>query len=394
MSKILSLACIFFAFTNAMAQNDSSFMPKEVRLNTQAEKKLSRKSPVVKAAFSPFTGKVLGDKVRMRLQPDLDGYIVRELHKNELISIVGQEGDFYCIEPPDAIKAYIFRSFILDDIVEGNRVNVRLEPDLEAPVIGHLNSGDRVEGEISSLNKKWLEISPPATTHFYVSKEFIEVAGGPELKAKMEKRKKTAAELLENTNLLAKEEMEKPFEAIDFERIKQGYLTIIHEYTDFPQKAEFAKEALTKVQENYLQRRIAYLEEKAALVLSDSKEPKSSSYNGTARPTFHTVQMWGPVEQALYASWAQVHNQKTMEDFYQEQKLVALTVSGVLEAYNSPVRNKPGDFIIKNKNLPVAYVYSTKVNLADYLGKKVTLVGSPRSNNNFAFPAYYVHEVE
>ena len=386
MAKFFVLASSLLLFTCGFA--DDPLTPKEIQLSTQSEKKVQRKSPTVKAAFSPFTGKVSGDKVRMRLQPDLDAFIVREVGKNEMLSIVDQEGEYYCVEPPEVIKAYIFRSFILDGVVEGNRVNVRLEPDLEAPVVGHLNSGDRINGQISSKNRKWLEIAPPANTRFYVAKEFIEYAGGPELKGKIAERKETAEQLSEAATLFAKSEMEKVFEEIDFEKIKQGFLTIIHDYTDFPKKAENAKEALTDAQEQYLQKRIAYLEEKAALAnqYAPIQEPNAALALQT--------QTWSSIEEGLYASWTQSHDQKNIDEFYEEQKLVATSVSGVLEVFTSPVKNKPGDFILKNKNLPAAYIYSTKIDLQDYVGKQVTLIGSPRKNNSFAFPAYFIHEVE
>ncbi len=386
MAKFFVLASSLLLFTCGFA--DDPLTPKEIQLSTQSEKKVQRKSPTVKAAFSPFTGKVSGDKVRMRLQPDLDAFIVREVGKNEMLSIVDQEGEYYCVEPPEVIKAYIFRSFILDGVVEGNRVNVRLEPDLEAPVVGHLNSGDRINGQISSKNRKWLEIAPPANTRFYVAKEFIEYAGGPELKGKIAERKETAEQLSEAATLFAKSEMEKVFEEIDFEKIKQGFLTIIHDYTDFPKKAENAKEALTDAQEQYLQKRIAYLEEKAALAnqYAPIQEPNAALALQT--------QTWSSIEEGLYASWTQSHDQKNIDEFYEEQKLVATSVSGVLEVFTSPVKNKPGDFILKNKNLPAAYIYSTKIDLQDYVGKQVTLIGSPRENNSFAFPAYFIHEIE
>lgn len=364
--------------------------PKEITLGSQPEKKAQRKSPMVKAAFSPFTGKVIGDKVRMRLQPDLDSHVVREVAKNEMIAVIAQEGDYYSVEPPASLKAYVFRSFVLDGVVEGNRVNVRLEPDLEAPVIGHLNSGDRITGQISEQNRKWLEIAPPSNTHFYVAKEFIEYAGGPELKEKMAQRKETAEQLLEAANLFAKSELENTFEEIDFEKIKEGFLTIIHDFTDFPQKAELAKEALTTSQEDYLQKRIAYLEEKAALAT------QYVAPQGRKAKVAKTLESktWRSVEEGLFAAWQQNHQEKSIDEFYEEQKIVATSVSGVLEAFTSPVQNKPGNYIVKNKNLPVAYVYSTSLDLEDYVGKEVTLIGSLRDNNNFAFPAYFVHEVE
>src|SRR5262245_36586262 len=49
--------------------------------------------------FSPFTGKIKGKKVRLRLRPDLDSHVIKELNKDELISIVGEKGDFWAAEP-------------------------------------------------------------------------------------------------------------------------------------------------------------------------------------------------------------------------------------------------------------------------------------------------------
>jgi hypothetical protein len=50
--------------------------------------------------------------------------------------------------------------------------------------------------------------------------------------------------------------------------------------------------------------------------------------------------------------------------------------------------------MLLNGNIPVAYLYSTQVNLNTLLGKQVNLQVSPRYNNNFAFPAYFVLGVE
>src|SRR6185436_15600633 len=82
------------------------------------------KAALVQKPFSPFTGKVKGRKVRLRAQPDLDGRVVRELGGQDMLVVVGEKGDFYAVEPPSGLKAYVFRSFVLDGVVEGNRVNV------------------------------------------------------------------------------------------------------------------------------------------------------------------------------------------------------------------------------------------------------------------------------
>lgn len=134
-----------------------------------------------------FTGKITRNKVRMRLQPSLDAPILSEFSRDDLLNVVGEAGEFYVILPPKETRAYIFRTFVLDGTVEGNRVNIRLEPALEAPVIAQLNSGDPIDGVVSPLSSKWLEISPPASTRFYVCKEYVEKIGTASMMQQMKK---------------------------------------------------------------------------------------------------------------------------------------------------------------------------------------------------------------
>ncbi len=349
--------------------------------------------------FSPFTGKVKGKKVRLRLKPDLDSQIIRELVKNDLLSIAGESGDFYAVQPPEGTKAYVFRSFILDNVVEGNRVNVRLEPNLEAPVIGHLNAGDKVQGVVSPLNNKWLEIAPTPDTRFYVAKEYIDYVGGPEVKAQLDKRRVTVEQLLDAAALLSKAEMRKTFEEIDINRLSRNYQTVISEYAEFPEFVEKAKQSLALLQETYIQKRIAFLETKAA---SQSEEAPSNLEEASAKERDQIgaekitdrMRLWEPIEESLYLTWTRLNEDKNMSEFYDEQMLAAEPLTGILESYTAPVKNKPGDFILRDKDLPIAYLYSSQVNLQSFIGKKVTILGASRPNNNFAFPAFFVLSVE
>jgi len=346
--------------------------------------------------FSPFTGKIKGKKVRLRLGPDLDSQVVRELNKGDVIAVVGEKGDFYAVEPPKGIKAYVFRSFVLDNVIEGNRVNIRIEPSLDAAVIGHLNSGDKISGTVSAQNSKWYEISPPASTRFYIAKELVTSIGGPELKAQIDHRRNAAEQLLHSTTLLTTVEMNKPFEEIHIDQLSQNYKSLINDFTEFSDLVSKAQESLTALQENYLQKRIAFLETKSAPTpaLVEEEVSLAASNEVDAIEATDKMKLWEPIEEALYLSWAQINDNKGINDYYEEQKLAAVPVTGIIEAYASPVKNKPGDFIVRSNDLPVAYIYSTKINLQQFVGKKVSLLGMPRPNNNFAFPAYAVLAVE
>lgn len=358
-------------------------------------KKTSVKIPEV--TVNPFTGKIKGRKVRMRLRPDLDSRIIKEFSKNELVTVIGEKGDFWAVQAPTGTKGYIFRSFVLDNVVEGNHVNIRLEPSLDAPIIAHMNAGDKVENPvISAINPKWFEISSPQETRFYIAKEYIEYAGGPEVKAQMDRRAATAEQIIDASVLLSKAELRKSFEEIDFDRIIRGFTTVITDYTDFPELVEQAKESLATFQESYLQKRIAHLEaqsQEQCAVASSNQSLKPEEIENVNVLT-DKMKLWDPIEEALYLSWANIHDNKNQQDYYEEQKLAAIEINGIVEPYTAPVKNKPGDFILRDKDIPVGYLYSTQINLQSLVGKNVRLIAAPRPNNNFAFPAYYVLEIE
>lgn len=351
--------------------------------------------------FKPFTGKILGNGVRMRLAPDVESPIVQEIAKGELVIVSGEKNDFYAIDAPSDLKVYIFRSFVLDNIVEGSRVNVRLAPELNAPVVGYMNTGDRVEGSISEKNHKWLEITPPKSVRFYIAREYIDKVGGPQLKSDRDKKKCELAKLMEAADLLGQSEMMKPFQEIDFERISDSYNTIARDYAEFPVQADKAKTKLMEIQEAYLQKKLAYLESKASRMSRemqahglDQASTVSSESSELDMSPKDRMKIWERVEESHFLAWAASHHQKTIDDYYEDQKVTATRISGIVEAYNDMVKNKPGNYIVRDRDMPRAYLYSTFVNLQNYVGKYVTLVASPRPNNNFAFPAYFVIEVE
>ena len=366
-------------------------------------------------AFKPFTGKVTANKVRIRVKADLDSHIVRQVDKQDLLLVVGEEGDFFAVAPPKDAKAYVFRSYILDDIVEANRVNVRLEPHPDAPIIGQLESGMKVASRVCPMNHKWLEIPPPKGTHFYVSKEFVVSAGGPEYLATMEKRKAQVEDLLNTASLQAEAECKKSYEEMSIITVSEQFQTVLRSFADFPEAVAQAKESLALLKETYLNKKIAFLEERAELspvakeeLIAKHKEETKEFFIDTAEQTHPNfwvkrsqkkdmtpeMRSWDALEESLYLSWTAFHSGKKMDDFYAEQKANATVLSGKLEPYTNSVKDKPGNYILRDGDSPVAYLYSTHIDLEKYADKIVSIHASPRPNNHFAFPAYFVLSVE
>lgn len=355
--------------------------------------------PVVKAAesksFKPFTGRVTGQRVRIRLLADTESPVISEANKGDYLVIAGEKSNFYMVEPPSSAKAYVFRSFVLDNTIEGHHVNIRILPDLDAPVIHHMSTGDKITGKVCEKNNKWIEMDIPKGVHFFVAKDLIEYAGNPELKALYDTRKSELSTLMQEIEVLSHEEMDKPFEQIDHARLVNQYNEIINNFSDFPDHLAKAKTQLAEIQETYLRKKVAFLENRANTIASESTKmapiasPLPVDYSHSSQYT----QSWEPIEEAIYMRWSMHHDAKTMEDFYKEQRGSAISLQGTLEVFAEPVRNKPGTHILRDKGIPVGYLYSTRVDLQSFIGRKIQVIAAPRPNNNFAFPAYYVFEV-
>jgi uncharacterized protein YgiM (DUF1202 family) len=379
-------------------------------------------------SFKSFTGRVRGNKVRMRAHPSLDSSVVRETSTGDLFAVVGEEKDFYKVQPSRGTKGYVFRTFILDNIVEGDRVNVRLSPDVDSPSIGQLHAGEKVNAVICEAHNKWLEIALPATTHFYIAKEYLENVGGVEIVLETEARREQAFHLLNAAFHFATGEIQKPFDEVSLEMIHQKFNHLISEYSDIPEIVAKAKETDTTIEETYVQKKIAFLEAKADRTMA-AKEidpalvqrltqigrdikghaPNSSDHMASVGKAASDIMghmvmkndaitdkmlVWQSLEESLYHLWAATHDGKSMSDFYEEEISNATILTGIVEPFNRPVKNRPGDYVLRTDNMPVAFLYSTKINLQDLVGKRVKLVTTPRPNNNFAFPAYFVISAE
>ncbi len=377
--------------------------------------------------YKSFTGKIIGSKVRLRTQPTMDSHVVCETRNGQLFAVTGEEPDHYAIQPKKGMKGFVFRTFVLDGVVEGERVNVRLYPDIEAPVVAQLNTGDHIDAVLSDVNPKWLEIDLPQTAHFYISKEYIENIGPVELIATMEQRHREATHMLSSAFLFAQSQIQKSFAQIDLDAINLNFEKLTLEYADLPDIAERAEEAHSVIQDIYVQKKIAFLESKSErgsirhqiapahlerlaklgieikpeIVEKDVSEiaDAAASTMGLAT-TFADEEItdkmlvWQPLEESLFHLWAVANGEQDIQEFYSREEEAATVLSGIVEPYNRPVKNRPGDYLLRCENLPVAFLYSTRVNLDRLVGKRVTIVASPRPNNQFAFPAYHVLSVE
>jgi SH3-like domain-containing protein len=362
-----------------------------------------------------FTGQVKGTKVRMRLQPDLDSSVVRELARNELLMVTGESNDYFSVRPPEGTKLYVYRTLILDGVVEGNHVNLRMAPDLEAPIVAQINAGTRVKTELCD-NPKWLSVEPPESVQFFVAKDFVGKIGGPEFIAQREKRFEEVTNLLNSAYMLSQAELRRPVEDIDMEKVRLSFDRVIKDYPDVPECGERAQAVLELVSDVYAQKKAVHLQDVSGIQLVEPREQlergmheldqhvavaageQPVEFDAPPRMQLGSktdkMRLWEPVEETLFHLWSAESGATSMEAFYSEEGLDAQHLTGIIEPYQRPVQNRPGDFVLRVNQRPVAYLYSTEINLDECVGQQVTVQCLERPNNNFAFPAYFVMAVE
>lgn len=371
--------------------------PSEVQGENDSIPPPSTKPASPSSSFKSFTGKVTKNKVRLRLQPNLDGIILKELSCGDLFIVTGEIDDFYAVKPESTMKGYIFRSYVLDGNVEGNNVNVRSEPDINAVVLTQLHQGTSVNGILCAGNTKWLSIDLPENIRFYVAKNYITNIGDDTVLASIQSRRKQVADRLSAIETSIKNELEKPFSQIQLTSYVNDLKVIISQNHDLSDIAEYAQALIRTTQEQYL----ALSQGKQ---IAESKETPSNQIalqettSFTASPSAHRYISFALEQQEENIVEEAIRTGKCVnkEAFYAQDRDQAEELLGQLVPYERPVKNRPGDFILVNAKtkVPVAYLYSNKVDLLSSAGQNVRLLVSSRPNHYFALPTYFVYDLQ
>jgi hypothetical protein len=286
-------------------------------------------------------GIVTSKRVRMRTAAQLDAPVIRELDKGTPLKITAEAGDFYMVIPPFPMKAYVFRTYVLDGKIEGDRVNVRLGPSPESAILTQLSQGYVVAGKPSTTNAKWLEIDLPLTTRFFISKDYVQIVSETQFQ-----------EIARN-----------------FKQAKETPKVI-------------PKEEVLASKENH--------EEKAPSSPEPVKNDKRERSSAKSEPSLNA---WQAKEENLKSQWLLLNAPSTDKDYQDYVSTVSKKLKGTLEPY-SISGNAPGNYLLKDGSKVIAIVYSANLDLAAYLGQLIEVKAVERDNFGYAYPAFCILEVE
>jgi Bacterial SH3 domain len=126
-------------------------------------------------------GRVTGDKVRVRAGPGTIHSRLGELNRDDLVVVLGREGQWMKVLLPGGFPCFIHGSLVSrqpdgSHQVSGSRVRMRVTAGKEIlPLETVLDRGERVD--VLAKEGDWLRIIPPARTHAYVFAEYVEELG-------------------------------------------------------------------------------------------------------------------------------------------------------------------------------------------------------------------------
>lgn len=118
---------------------------------------------------------VTGDRVHLRAGPGLSYEILLTFHTREKIDVVARQGDWYGVRLPESSILYVHRSFVETGEGEGwvrrERVQVRSGPGVTHDRMGFLSKGERVR--ILGAEGDWLRVVPPDSCLGWIRRDYV-----------------------------------------------------------------------------------------------------------------------------------------------------------------------------------------------------------------------------
>lgn len=152
------------------------------------------------AQGADFSARVNGDGVNLRADSTVSSSVICELRQGETLKVSGARYEWYRVRLPRRVSLFVSDELLVplepalpapaSNIIPDappkrnaralkDRINLRLAPDQNAPVLGMLEAGQVVE--LSGREAGWWKILPPENAFGWVHQKFLEKIPEPPL---------------------------------------------------------------------------------------------------------------------------------------------------------------------------------------------------------------------
>ncbi len=119
------------------------------------------------------TGVINADRLNVRLEPALNAAVATKLEKGAVVEILGKKGEFLEIAAPANTPVYLSAVYVSNGKLTRN-LNMRSDMSTDAASYGLLPAGTEVK-VLEESPYGWLKIAPPAGLKLYVAQFYVTV---------------------------------------------------------------------------------------------------------------------------------------------------------------------------------------------------------------------------
>lgn len=120
---------------------------------------------------------VTGDRVSLRVNPDLNAELLDRAMLDDELVFLGKTNGWVAVQAPDSLDFWVSGQYVQNGTVQPAKLNVRSGPSQNYSVVGVVNQGDLLiqRGEFN----EWLKIAPPPGSRVWISEDYAEVIEPP-----------------------------------------------------------------------------------------------------------------------------------------------------------------------------------------------------------------------
>lgn len=123
-----------------------------------------------------FYGIINNDNINLRTDSNTSSQIICKINKNTPVEIIQEKYDWYKIKLPKTTGLYVRKDLItsIDEKTakaSKDNINIRLQPNESCPVLGQIHKNEIVT--ILSDNGEWYKIEPAGNSFGWIHKKFV-----------------------------------------------------------------------------------------------------------------------------------------------------------------------------------------------------------------------------
>ena len=144
--------------------------------------------------------RVTANSVNLRAKPQPTAEVVAQANYDDrlLAREIGEE--WVEVAAPAAVDLWVLKAYVKqpENTIGAQRVNLRAGPSINYNIVHTLALGDPVEVRGEEI-QDWLKVAPPAGTHVWVHRDFVEILSGDAPAAKTDEKSTEIAKIDEKT---------------------------------------------------------------------------------------------------------------------------------------------------------------------------------------------------